>query len=396
MYQSLTKKPKLFIITLAYLSLFALGLIDNFRGALLPEILQYFKVNNTQGAYFFISTSIFSVLASFSSRHWLEKIPALALWRWGVLAMSLGALGIFFAPHFLILLMTCTILGLGFGTLGVTQNLLISLLASPKSKQKLLSGLHSMYGLASFFSPLLVGVLTQRGFSWNSVFMIACVVTLFVFFFSFLIPTSDLNACVDTATLPLKNSQTQASSRLDLSSWLFGLSLAFYVSLELLVSTRLTTYLKTVHQWSLVDSSHYLSYFFLALLSGRALFTFFHPPLATRKLLFISLLSSSLLILMGLRIHPFFLTLSGLFLAPFYPLAITLVSELFPEKVSSVMSLTISLQSFLFILVNLVIGHWTDHFGIASAMNFAFVFGGASWITLMKLKRVPSISYQSL
>lgn len=388
MSQFFTIKPKNFIISLVYMSLFAFGFIDNFRGALLPEILNHFHVNNTQGAYFFISTSIFSILASLTSRLWLKKIPALQLWRFGVLAMALGSFGIYLSPYFLILLLTCAILGIGFGILGVTQNLLISLLATPQNKQKLLSGLHSMYGLASFFSPILVGELAHWGLSWKLVFAIASLVTFVVLIISFSLKTSQLNSCIESATDPLmtnSNIQVKKKSPYDLKSWYLSFSLAFYVSLELLISTRLTTYLKNVYQWDLIETSRYLSYFFLSLLSGRILFTFFHPPLGTRKLLLISLLTSIFMIFLGLKVNPLFLSLSGLFLAPFYPLAISLMSELFPEKVSSVVSLTISLQSLLFIFVNLIIGYWTDHYGIASAMHFAFIFGGACWFTLMRL-----------
>lgn len=435
------KNPKIVIILLAYLSLFGLGLTDNIRGALFPEVVHFFSVNNSQGAYFFISTSIFSVLSSVASRKLLLKFPPLTLWKWGVFFMSLGALGISFSPQFSLLMIACAILGVGFGILGVTQNLLVSLMAPPKYKKRILSGLHSMYGLASFFAPMMVAQLIGLGFHWQVLFMIASLIVICILMFSFFYKSSLLNAYISqaedqghqlnqvvpfnqaaplnsnietvdnplllsNAALPLlhinvKNApETKKSKKKFLVSdnhkqsknndgLYLSLSLAFYVCLELLFSTRLTTYLKNFFHWSLIDSSRYLTYFFLFLLSGRILFTFFHPPLSTRKMLYLSLLSSLFTVSLGLKINPFFLCLSGLFFAPFYPLAIAHISEIFPDKVSSVMSLTISLQSFVFIIANFSIGFWTDHFGIENAMYFAYLFGGLSWFCLMKLQKLP-------
>lgn len=370
---------RVLIITLTYLSLFGLGLTDNLRGTLFPEILNTYSLTNSQGAYLFIVTSIFSILASFTSQQWIKKADSIIVWRWGILFMGLGATGFFFAPHFSLLLVSGAILGLGFGILAVTQNLLITLVATPSKKQKTLSGLHSMYGFASFLSPLLVRELTPEPWSWKFLFLMAGLLILILYMSTFTIPKSSLAA--HNANLPPPPKKLNHRRH----TLMVSIIIACYICVELLISTRMTSYLKFHYQWSLAQASLYLTYFFVGLLLGRVTFTFFHPPIRTKKMLLISLLSSLLVIALGLCVDPLFLSLSGLFLAPFYPLAIALISELFPGHVTPVLSKTISLQSLFFIFMNLAVGYWTDHWGIASAMNAAFIFGGLAWVLLVRL-----------
>ena len=145
--------PNVLIIALTYLSLFCLGLTVNLRGTLFPEILQTFSLTNSLGSYLFIITSLFSILASFTSPRWLQQYDTIKIWRWGIFLMGTGAFGIFLSPQYPFLLLSGAILGLGFGILAVTQNLLITVVSPPTHKKRILSGLHSMYGFAAFLSP---------------------------------------------------------------------------------------------------------------------------------------------------------------------------------------------------------------------------------------------------
>lgn len=372
------QKIRVLIITLTYLSLFGLGLTDNLRGTLFPEILNAFSLSNSMGAYIFIVTSVFSILASLLSKQWLRRSDSITVWRGGILFMGLGATGFFLAPKFSLLLVSGAILGLGFGILAVTQNLLITTVATPSYKQKALSGLHSMYGFASFLSPLLVRELTPHHLSWKFLFLISGLLILLLYGGTFTIPK--ILHTPNAKALPPPLTPAYKSKTLILS-----MIISCYICVELLISTRMTSYLKFHYQWNLAQASLYLTYFFIGLLLGRVVFTFFHPPISTKKMLLISLLSSLMVISLGLSVDPLFLSLSGLFLAPFYPLSIALISELFPHHIPAVLSRTISFQSLFFISMNLSVGYWTDHFGIASAMNAAFIFGGLAWLLLMKL-----------
>lgn len=379
------KDPKAQIIIMIYLSLFVLGLTDNLRGTLFPEILNTFSLSSTHGSYLFVITSVFSIIASYTSHQWIQRLDALQVWRWGVLLMGLGTFGFFIAPQFTPLLFSGAVLGLGFGILAVTQNLLITTIASPQTKQKILSGLHSMYGFAAFLAPLLAREMTNSQFPWKYLFLLAALLIFLLYIGILVLPASRSKVSTSSSQISPVQPVMHALPSSNGKPLLLTLIISCYFSIELLMSTRMTSYLKFHYQWTLSQSSLYLTYFFIGLLAGRVFFIFFTPPLSTKKMLLLSLVSSLIVITLGLKIDPLFLSLSGLFLAPFYPLSISFISELFPNQVSSVLSKTISLQSLFFISMNLIIGYWTDLLGIASAMNFVFILGGAAWLLLMKL-----------
>lgn len=374
----MAKKPTYFIIGMSYLSLFSLGFTDNLRGALFPEILQTFSKSNSEGSWFFIFASIFSILAATASHFLCSKFSSYRIWQVGVFGIAMGGILIFGAESFFFVLFACIILGIGFGLLGVTQNLLITKTAPTKLVKKLLSGLHSMYGLSSFLSPILVSFAASYKTPWQHLFLAAGV-------FSLVLLVSSLPVVLPNSLEPVNVSKQQGFkvSLFTKKKFLFSIIVASYVAMEILVSTRLTTYLTLGHNWSLAQASLYLSYFFVALLMGRLLFSILHFPISTKKTLLVSLLGASLCILYGLHNNPLFISLSGFFMAPFYPLAIALMTEVFPDEISSMMGLTISLQSVFVIGMNLLMGMTTDALGIHFAMNSVFIFSGFSWLLLM-------------
>ncbi len=388
---------------MTYLSLFGLGLADNLRGTLFPEILKTFSISNSQGSWFFIITSLFSIISGYYTHSLSRRSSAFSVWRLGVFLMALGTLAFFVASTFSFLLGGAAILGAGFGILAVTQNVLVTAVTgggeTKRSSQKALSGLHSMYGFSSFLSPLLVTQFAHHQIPWKYLFLLASLIIFLLCFSSFLkSPTIETNLINVTEAGSPAHSTSELSIFEIKQKWLFALTLSTYVALELMISTRMTTYL-TVHQHlPLSEASNYLTYFFVFLLLGRLLFSFFHPPLSTKKTLLLSLLGSMMMLILGLRVSPIYLSLSGFFMAPFYPLGMALAAELFPRRVSSIFSFTISLQSIFVILMNLGVGVLTDQFGIAVAMNSAFVFGTFSWGCLMLHKPTtpPSITPLSL
>jgi fucose permease len=381
---AISRKHIFLITAFVYMSLFGLGLIDNLRGALLPEILKTYALNNSQGAWFFIFTSGFSILGSVAAPILNDVLSPIATWRLGVIFMGLGGIALYGAGQTVTLFTGCAVLGTGFGLLAVMQNVLITRITPASYTNKILAGLHSMYGFASFLSPMMVTVATINNFGWHYLFLGVGLITLGLFAGSFLIP----NLTQFQAIQEERPAQSWRSS-LSTAHVHYALIISTYVAMELLISTRLTTYLVDHLHWSLAVASRYLTYFFISLLFGRVLFSFFHPPMSLRKTLLLCLLTSMLFLLLGLHIDPIYLCLSGFFMAPFYPLAMALLAELYPTEVARMISLSISSQSVLVILMNIIVGDVSDRYGISLAMNTAFGFGGLSWLLLMNLKTKP-------
>ena len=352
-------------IVLAYLSLFALGIGDNIRGPLYPEILKAFQVSDTHGAIFYAASSFCGFLASLSVRFLLQHWSRVHTLQVAIFMMAVGLIGMGSVDQFNWLLVFSGILGASLGVIGVVQNVLVSVGSSPKRRQQMLAGLHANYGVSSVIAPLVVaGVTTLLG-SWRYVFWVVAAVPLSLLAGSLL--WKDRGANGEQTSSPLTPPIPQ--SRRDHGGQIFlAVSLALYVMAEIMVSSRLPLFVRRELQLDLEDSSFYLTGFFLCLLLGRLLFTFVHFKWPVRRMLVFFLASSAVCCALGLLGHPVFLVVSGLFMAPFYPLAMLYISSHYEKNMDSAVSYTMATQSFCLVIMHGLVGYLTDGFGISMAL----------------------------
>jgi len=151
----------------------------------------------------------------------------------------------------------------------------------------------------------------------------------------------------------------------------FSLILASYVAAEILISSRIALYLRREFAATLEESSFYTAGFFLCLLGGRALFSFWSPKLSSHRQLIISIGSSFALIVLGLLLHPVFLVASGLAMAPFYPLMMGWAGEIFSKNLASSIGLAITLSNISVLGMHLFLGMVSNWPGI----RYGFMIG---------------------
>ena len=68
---------KFIYISFAYLSLFCLGFIDNSRGPVYPEILEYFNLTKSSGSLIFSLSSFMAFIGALTSKVWLGLLGAI-------------------------------------------------------------------------------------------------------------------------------------------------------------------------------------------------------------------------------------------------------------------------------------------------------------------------------
>lgn len=373
-------------IVIAYLSLFALGISDNIRGPLFPEILRSFSVSDTQGAVFYAMSSFFGFLGSFLVRFLLKKWSRIRNMQLALLLMSLGLVGMGSVESFSWLLVFSAVLGMSMGITGVVQNILVNVGSLPQKRQQMLSGLHANYGIASFLAPLVVAGVSAWLGSWRYVFCIVALVPFALFIGTFFWKDNKVSPGLQ---IKEKLEPPHSQNRRDHLGQIFlATALGFYVLSEILVSSRLPLFVRREFGVSLEESSYYLTGFFVFLLAGRLLFALYHFRWPLRRMLSGLLFLSAASIAAGLYGHPFFLALSGLFMAPFYPLAMVYVSNRYEKNMDSAVSYCMALQSFFTVAMHGVVGYLTDLYGIHAAM-WVGPFGlGASFILLNSFERL--------
>lgn len=359
-------KQATWAIAFAFTSMIIIGLVDNIRGPLFPEVLNYFNLTSIKGSWSFATTSMAAFIGSYLTTAFLKKYSMSQLLLTAVMLMAIGMFVMGVAPNFNLFIVGSFVIGASIGSMAVAQNLLVSESVKPENKSRALSGLHAMYGLASFIAPLLASIATNETSSWRSAFLIIsgisfvyCMVHIFVKAdppFHIHVHVHETEKA-EQVTVPFK------------SLILIGGIFAFYVVAEIMIGTRLAQYMRNYYSMDLSQSSLYVTYFFLFLLVGRVFFALKKIAIPIKKQMNISLTISLILLIIGLNFHPLVLTLVGLAMAPFYPLSVAYISEVSGSYGRRFLTFAMAFQSLAVVTMHLGVGYLTDTLGLFYAFG---------------------------
>lgn len=351
-------------ILFACLCMLVLGISDNIRGPLFPELLRYFNLANSIGSLSFAVASGAAFFGTVGITILLKKFQLNRLLWISMLLMGSGLFIMAAAPAYWGFIIGAFVFGASLGSVGVAQNLLITENVDSGLQPRALSGLHGVYGFSSLIAPWLASR-SPIWFSgeWRSAYYVTGLLAVLVMF---LIISTKPQSEFYRHVRPTGDNPQNGNLRGKL--WLSGF-FASYVGAEILVSTRLALYMRTYFTMDLQQSSNYVSLFFVFLLVGRLIFTFksFVLPLKTQLNIF--LFFSLMALVLGLWLHPFFLTLVGFTMAPFYPLAIVYISEMTGVAKRQYITFVMGIQSLCVILMHVGVGYITDSFGLFYAFG---------------------------
>lgn len=357
------------LLILAYTSLLLLGLSDNMRGPLYPEILTEFQLSDAMGSWFFSLSSIVGFFAGLTTSRWIRRIGTIHTLQLAILICGFSQFAISHAESYSQVMMAAVFFGWSMATMGVVQNFLVVTESPEHLRNRILSGLHSMYGLASLLAPLLVHFLATQTLDkavWRQSFLLgsSCSLAILILSFGLKKKTSDV-----------KNIETKETTQSSLGKRLyFGFAVSGYVLAEVLVASRIAQYVRSQFQYDLSHSSLFTAGFFVCLLAGRLLFSFWVPKVALETQLRTSLALTILSLLAGLWISPYFLALAGFFMGPFYPLTMVEAGRLFRGHVDQALSICVGLSAMYVVLMQMSFGWLNDQYGISTGFYLAPLF----------------------
>lgn len=365
-------------IFISYFSLFVFGLCDNVRGPLFPEILKAFAINDSVGSWMYALSSISGFISSYLARHLLRRYDRRTVLQGGAIALIISMLGLAMAPNFWCFLGFSFFFGLSLGIVGLIPNVLVPLGSSSEKKQQFLAGLHAMYGVASLLSPLLAAGVEWMTGSWRWTFVVATLAPLGLLIYSFHSSHDNLHKKSEySAEFHKSNRKMNFKPQMYLA-----LMVSFCVAAEIMVSSRLALYMRRSWHYDMEHSSLYVTYFFVCMLLGRSLFAFVKFPISIRNQLSISVASSTVMIGLGIFIHPLFLAGVGFTVAPFYPMSIAWISTKFPQDLDSAVSYMMTSDSVMLVVMHLSVGKLTDEVGISKALYLGPIFLLLSFILI--------------
>jgi FHS family glucose/mannose:H+ symporter-like MFS transporter len=351
-------------IFISYATLFVFGLTDNIRGPLFPEILKYFSLSDSLGATMWALSNISGLAASYVSRFFLKRYDRLSVLQGAALSLAISLWGLALSPNFPFFLIFSFLFGFSLGILGMIPNILVPMGSTPERKQRMLSGLHTMYGLSSLLAPLLAASVAGVAGNWRWTFAAASLAPLLLFAYSLHSSHKSLHTKMsDNPDHHFANKERNFRPQLFLA---FMLGLA--VSLEIMLSSRLALFMQREWSATMEVSSLYVTYFFSSMMVGRLLFAIIHLKRSPQFLLSASLFFTFVFSLVGLFHHPLFLAFTGFTIAPFFPLTITWISSEFPEDLDSAISYLMTVDAIMLIAMHMLVGQLTDLFNIKTAL----------------------------
>ncbi len=374
------------LVWMAYVSLLVLGLVDNIRGPFFPEILAELNLTGTVGSLFFAVTSLMAFVGSWSCQFILRSRNSMFIMWFAGFIFHLGFVAVALAQGLFLLLLACAFFGWAFGAWNVGQNLLVVEGAQDHLRRRLLNGLHSMYGAAALLAPILASMFRWFGFDWRDTFLFLSVLPLLMGLWSFRW-RGETHARVTSAT----------ALRLTPEEWRRCLALALVLSAylwgELSVTTRLTLWLRTDLDFSPDRANFYQSMFFAGLLGGRIALSFIAlQAVSNWVLLSLSGGLSALFFHLGLSVSPEWILVAGVTMAPFFPVAMDQVNEMFGAKSAQALGFVIGFGSLSLVVMHLAVGALTDWAGLTRALQlcaFAQLAACAGVLWLRRQTRLP-------
>lgn len=371
-------------IFLSYASLFVFGLTDNIRGPLFPEIIKQFGVSDSIASLMFAFSATSGLIASYGCRYLLRRYDRLSVLRAGALGLFIALIGLATAPIFPVFLFFSLIFGFCMGILGLVPNILVPMGSSPDKKQRMLSGLHTMYGVASLLAPLLAAAVESITGSWRWTFALASLGPLSLYLYTLHGSHKSLHT-----KSTVSHEEHQANKKALFKAQIFmAIMLSFTVAAEIMISSRLALYMQRIWNFTMEASSLYVSYFFIAMMLGRLLFAVIHFQKSVRYLLTVSVISTAVALALGIYVHPLFLAATGFTVAPYYPLALSWISNEFHKDLDTAVSYMMTTDSVMLIFMHLSIGKLTDHFGIDKALHMGFIFLTLSFLMVNSYDRI--------
>ena len=367
----------------AFVAFFMFGFVDNFKGPVIPTILEDLQFTYSQGsailfsAYLGFLTAI--LLAGYLSETQGEK--AILVFAGIIIALGAFSYGAMSLP--IMLYISSMGIGLGIGSIEVGANKII-VHFHHQDKGKFLNLLAFFHGVGAMLAPLYAGKLISSGLSWRSVYFIGGGIVLImpVYFLMLKIPFARTD---DYKKETLKQRIAALGEK---RLVLIALLLLFYVAAEISIASWMVDFLQKEKGLSIETGSLFLALYFAFMTGGRLLGSFFVTRIGYFRAMIIAVVLSILTLSSGIFLNnslAILISITGFFYSIVFPTATAMAVE--KTKASS--GLVYSLL-FFFAGIGGVLGPWfsgniANAFTIFAGFSMAIIYAGVMLIILLCL-----------
>ncbi len=231
----------------------------------------------------------------------------------------IGCCSIFTFHHFLFILISMFITGIGWGLCNNSMHIVIN-----SYNPSLLNILHMSYAAGSFSGPFLLSVFMKYNMGWKPCIFIIIVLCILLLIFYFFCSRNDNSTIINITDTPLYNKLNFPELFKD-RFFIICLVLYFiYIGFETIINSWLIPCLTSVNLINTIAAQNLLSIFWICVIMSRFLNSFITKTISADKLLFIGSTGSlltiiSLLYAENITILYILIILSGLFIGIISP-----------------------------------------------------------------------------
>lgn len=320
-------------VAIAFYAFIAIGIAEGGLGVLLPSILATYDLTPATVTLLFISQISGYMVAAFSSSLVSSRLGLARMLLFAATTLVTALLIYALTPHWLVMVLTGTLFGLGVGLIDAGINTYI---VQDSRSSHLIGSLHAFYGIGALLGPAVATTLLALDLNWRQVYLIfAGVVSLLV--------VGLLGAIAQRyqpMMLRVTSGETSATGHLRRSLQtpvvlLSGLLLFVYVGTEVSVGNWAYTVQSVARKTPELIAGYSISTYWAGLTIGRFSLGYFLQRLGAVHSISLSL-TLLLIGLLGWWLLPgqwITLPLIGFALAAIFPATIWLVPRRVPEAI---------------------------------------------------------------
>ena len=345
-------------IIFIFILMIAMAMGDNVRGIFVPLIKNDFNINNSQVSMVFALGSIGYMVFTYVGGILCEKLGQKKVFIIGILISMISFKMLSASSSFAFFLAGNLLLNIGFANVGIATNTITPVLFV--SYQAILfTMIHFFYGVGTAFTQRYSGVLLSNGVSWRSIYLYITMVFVVMLLLSFFIKIPTLHK---EKKEKIDNGKVFTNKLL----YMFAIALGFYVSAEVLVANWFTNFVESSYHLDKLQSSFYLSAFFIVFTVGRLLCGFVVEKYGHLNVVAISLIIACIGMLIGITLKEngfYIIVASAIFFSVGFPTLVMSVGKVFKDNSAYVTGIVITMGSSINMIMNLVMGNLNDLIG---------------------------------
>ncbi len=230
----------LFVTILLYISF---GLLSSVIGVIIDKFQVTYNVSLSVAALlpfaFFLAYGITSIPFGIA----MDKYGAKVVLLIGTILMTVGSFLLYLSNNYMIVILMIFFVGVGVTAIQIAGNPFVRELDDPKKYTSNLTIIIGIGSLGYAFSPVLVPLIQNSGYSWNTVYLLFGIINAIILVLLFFAKFPEVKLEEEEK---IESSQITALVKNPIIIT-YGLGIFFYVGAEVGVSSYILTYMDKIH-----------------------------------------------------------------------------------------------------------------------------------------------------